>query len=29
VCGLVFAAIIATMLPVPHIESENTRDRQA
>ncbi|UOX90548.1 hypothetical protein MUY14_07970 [Amycolatopsis sp. FBCC-B4732] len=29
VCGLVFAAIIATMLPVPHVEGENTRDRQA
>ena len=29
VCGLVFAAIIATALPVPHVEGENTRDRQA
>lgn len=29
VCGLVFAAIIATALPVPHLEGENTRDRQA
>ena len=28
VCGLVFAAIIATALPVPHVEGENTRDRQ-
>jgi hypothetical protein len=29
VCGLVFAAIIATALPVPHVEGENTHDRQA
>jgi Na+/melibiose symporter-like transporter len=27
--GLAVAAIIATMLPVPRIEGENTRDRQA
>jgi hypothetical protein len=29
VCGIVFAAIIATALPVPRVDGESTHDRQA